>query len=309
VFLPIHTLWWTVFGVPITGGLSWFYHLFVAVPILASIGAYGVAIIAVTLIIKVILSPLYEFQLRTSKKNLQNQRKLAPQMAEIKKKYKGDPQKQQQATMALYREHGINPLANLSGCLPSFLQFPILDALYFSIRDNVKIAAAHFLFIPDLNAIPHSHLLLGPIPDPIYLIIPLLAAASTFVQSRMMQQPMSPVATEQEQQSQQMMKSMQVIMPLMIFVFAIQVPVALGLYWCVSNCFAIIQQYRVNGWGGLLGRQTLQQPASLTAAPVAATATVPSSNGSRTPSGRVRREPPVTAKRKPPAKRTRKSTR
>jgi YidC/Oxa1 family membrane protein insertase len=303
-------LWWTVFGVPISGGLSWFYHLAVGVPLLSSIGAYGIAIIAVTLIIKIILSPLYEFQLRTSKKNLQNQRKLAPQMAEIKKKHKGDPQKQQAATMALYKEHGINPLANLSGCLPSLLQFPILDALYFSIRDNVKIKADHFLFIQHLNAVPHAHLLFGPIPDPIYLIIPLLAAASTFMQSRMMQQPMSPVATEQEQQSQQMMKSMQVIMPLMIFVFAIQVPVALGLYWCVSNCFAIIQQYRVNGWGGLLGAARQQQvAASLTAAPVAATATVPSSNGSRTSSGRVRREPPVTAKRKPPAKRTRKPTR
>ena len=66
-----------------------------------------------------------------------------------------------------------------------------------------------------------------------------------------MQQPPNPAASEQEQQAQAMTKQMQVFMPLMIAYFAFVTPAGLGLYWFISNCFAIIQQYLVNGWGGL----------------------------------------------------------
>src|SRR6266487_7067037 len=103
-----------------------------------------------------------------------------------------------------------------------------------------------------------------PIPTPVYLVIPVLAAATTFVQSRMMQQPPSPMATEQELQQQQMTRTMQVMMPLMIAYFAFITPAGLGLYWFVSNCFSIIQQYFVTGWGGL------RPPAALVPAPAPA---------------------------------------
>jgi hypothetical protein len=98
-----------------------------------------------------------------------------------------------------------------------------------------------------------------PIPIPAYLIVPILAGVTTFVQSRMMQQPPNPVATEQEQQAQQVNQSMQVVMPLMICYFAVITPAGLGLYWFVSNCFAIIQQYFVTGWGGLFGYRDLSR--------------------------------------------------
>src|SRR6202011_2788867 len=75
------------------------------------------------------------------------------------------------------------------------------------------------------------------------------------VQSRMMQQPPNPAASEQEQQAQQMTQTMQVMMPLMITYFAFVTPAGLGLYWFISNCFAIIQQYFVNGWGGMRRQQ------------------------------------------------------
>jgi YidC/Oxa1 family membrane protein insertase len=259
------------------------------VPLIATIGAYGLALIAVTLTIKLILAPLYEYQIRSSKKSLENQRKLAPELAEIKKKYKGDPQKQQAAMMELYKQHGVNPMASLSGCLPSLLQFPILAALYWVFLGNARnhaIPLDHFLFIPHLNSTPSAeHLVAGlPIPALPYLVVPLLAALSTFVQSKMMQQAPNPAATEQEQQTQQMMQSMQVMMPLMVLYFAVITPAGLGLYWLASNCFAIIQQYRVNGWGGLstvLRREKSPEPA---------------------------KAPPIPAKRIP-AKRTRKSTR
>ena len=245
-------------GVPISWGLAVVYTFFSGVPFLTWIGAYGLAVIVITAVIKLILSPLYEYQIRAGRRTMLQQRALAPELGELRKKHKGDPQKLNQATMELYRERGINPLSSMSGCLPSLIQLPILDALYWVFRDaklDSHVSSDHFLFIPHLNAFPSQvpwiHGFLFPIPSPIYLVLPILAAATTFVQSRMMQQPKNPVASEQEQQTTTMMKSMQYLMPAMIFIFSIQVPAGLALYWFVSNCIAIGQQYRVNGWGGL----------------------------------------------------------
>ena len=236
-------------------GLSSIYHFLAANPVIASIGAYGLAIMILTVIVRLILAPLFHLQLRLSRRSMEQQKRVAPQLAELRKKYKNDPQKQQQEMMALYREHGINPLGGLSGCLPALLQFPILTGLYYVFYGNAKnhTFADHFLFIPHLNDSPSLHQLIPglPIPTFVYLIVPLLAAGTTFVQSRMMQQPLSAVPTEQEQQTQQMTRTMQVMMPLMIAYFAIITPAGLGLYWFVSNSVAIIQQYFVTGWGGL----------------------------------------------------------
>ena len=255
MFLPIHTVWWAVFGQTLSWGLSSIYHFLAAYPVVAAIGAYGLAIVILTIIVRLLLAPLFHLQLRLSRRSMEQQKKVAPELAELRKKYKNDPQKQQQEMMALYRQHGINPLGGLSGCLPALLQFPILTALYYVFYGNAKnhTFADHFLFVPHLNDLPSTHALVPglPIPTLVYLIIPLLAAGTTFVQSRMMQQPLSPVPTEQEQQTQQMTRTMQVMMPLMIAYFAIVTPAGLGLYWFVSNCFSIIQQYFVTGWGGL----------------------------------------------------------
>ena len=255
VFLPLHTAWWAVFGQTLSLALSGTYHLFAANPVLAAAGAYGLAIIAVTVLVRLVLAPLFQLQLSMGRRSMENQRKLAPQLTEIRKKYKSDPRKLQAATMELYSEHGINPLGGLGGCLPALLQAPILTALYWVFLGNTTngMIADHFLFVPHLNQSPMAHPLLPglPIPTLVYLIIPLLAAATTFVQSRMMQQAPSPAATEQEQQQQQMTRTMQVMMPIMIAYFAFITPAGLGLYWLISNCVSIIQQYFVTGWGGL----------------------------------------------------------
>jgi YidC/Oxa1 family membrane protein insertase len=268
VFLPLHTVWWAVFGQTLSYGLSAIYAFMSGNGLLATIGAYGLAIMVLTLIVRLVLAPLFQLQLRMSRRTMDQQKKLAPQLAELRKQHKGNPQKQQAAMMELYREHGVNPLAGLSGCLPALLQFPILSALYYVFLGNAqhKTFVDHFLFVPHLNDTPFSHALLQglPIPTPVYLVIPVLAAATTFVQSRMMQQPPSPMATEQELQQQQMTRTMQVMMPLMIAYFAFITPAGLGLYWFVSNCFSIIQQYFVTGWGGL------RPPAALVPAPAPA---------------------------------------
>jgi YidC/Oxa1 family membrane protein insertase len=261
-------VWWAVFGHTLSWGLSSIYGSLSASPAVVAVGAYGLAIMALTAIVRLVLAPLFQLQLTLSRRTMEQQKLIAPELAELRKKHKNDPQKQQQEMMALYRERGINPLAGLTGCLPALLQFPILTALYYVFYGNARAHAFadHFLFVPHLNDLPSTHQLVPglPIPTLAYLVIPLLAAGTTFVQSRMMQQPTSPVPTEQELQTQQMTRTMQVMMPLMIAYFAIVTPAGLGLYWFVSNCFSITQQYFVTGWGGL------RPPAALVPAPAPA---------------------------------------
>ena len=266
VFAPIHTLWWTVFGQSLTWGLSSLYHWFSSVGALQVIGPYGLAVIALTLIIKLVLSPLFQTQIVLQRRALAQQRTLAPELAEIKRKYKGDTQKQQQATMELYRERGVNPLSSLSGCLPLLVQYPILIALYWvflGVAQHHTFGIVHFLWIENLNKSPLTHHYPGvPIPTIGYLVIPVLAAATTFVQSKMMQQPKNPFATEQEQQQQQMQQTMLLMMPLFFGYITLVTPLGLGLYWFVSNSVSIIQQYFVTGWGGLRpGAQAAALPA------------------------------------------------
>ena len=260
------------------------------------VGPYGLAIIALTVIIKTVLSPLFQLQMVLMKRNLENQRKLGPELAEIKRKFKGDAQKQQAATMQLYRDHGVNPLSSLSGCLPMLVQYPILIALYWvflGVAQHHSFGIVHFLWIPNLNISPLKHTIPGtPIPTIGYLVIPVLAAATTFVQSKMMQQPKNPLATEQEQQTQQVQQSMQVMMPLFFGYITLVTPLGLGLYWFVSNCIAIIQQYFVTGWGGLRPQPAGAVPAGAPSRMVSPPTPVarPSSNGRRQSSRSARRK-------------------
>jgi YidC/Oxa1 family membrane protein insertase len=242
--------------VTIQTGLSFIYTHLVQVPAIATIGAYGVAIIVVTIIIRVLLSPLQQFQLVTQRKTMVEQRKLAPQVGELRKKYKKDPQKLNAEMMKLYQEHGVNPLGGLVGCLPLLVQLPILTALYYVFtgfaRSNHVIS--HFLFVPNLNENPAHHLVIAGVPFlpvPAYIVFPLLAAATTFIQSKMLQMPAPINPTEQELQTLQMQRTMVFISPLMIAWFSLNVPAGLGLYWFVGNCVSIIQQSFVVGWGNL----------------------------------------------------------
>jgi YidC/Oxa1 family membrane protein insertase len=255
-FQPIHDAWWAIFGVTIQTALSFIYTHVAGVPVISTIGAYGVAIIVLTIIIRVLLSPLQQFQLVTQRKTMVEQRKLAPQVAELRKKYKKDPQRLNSEMMKMYQEHGVNPLGGLVGCLPLIVQLPILTALYYVFTGFGRghDVVAHFLFVPNLNDNPAHHLLVAGlpfIPVPAYIVFPLLAALTTFIQSKMLQMPPPPNPTEQELQTLQMQRTMVIISPLMIAWFALNVPAGLGLYWFIGNCVSIIQQSFVVGWGNL----------------------------------------------------------
>jgi YidC/Oxa1 family membrane protein insertase len=213
------------------------------------IGAYGLAIIALTLIIKTLLFPLFQTQLKLTKKTQAEQRKIAPELAEIRKKYKKDPQKLNAEMMKLYKEHNVNPLGGLMGCLPTLAQLPVLIGLYQAIVDRGFFeslnVSAHFLGL-DLS-IPAS------LQHPVTWILPALAGLTTFVQSRMITPPAASKDDPQAAQMAQVSQSMSYMMPLLITFFAFQ-PYALQgmvLYWIVSNIYSIGQQYTVNGWGNL----------------------------------------------------------
>jgi YidC/Oxa1 family membrane protein insertase len=226
--------------------------------VIVEIGAYGVAIIILTIIVRLVLAPLQQFQLVRQRRTMAEQRKLAPEVAELRKKYKKDTQRLNQEMMKLYQEHGINPLGGFVGCLPLVVQIPILTALYwvFTGFSKAQHAAAHFLFVPNLNENPlHQiafHLFGLPVPSAAYLVFPLLAALTTLATSKMLQMPPPPNPTEQEAQTAQMQRTMIWLSPVMIGFFALNVPAGLGLYWFVGNCVSIIQQSFVVGWGNLL---------------------------------------------------------
>jgi YidC/Oxa1 family membrane protein insertase len=260
VFKPIADVWQAVIVTNLAAVLNFIYLHFQALPAFASVGAYGLAIVAFTIVIRLLLSPLTQFQLTTSRKSMLEQRKLAPEVADLRKKYKKDPQRFQLEQQKLYQEHGINPFAGMVGCLPLLVQTPILIALYTVFNNFAHHAkvAAQFLFIPNLNDAPNHHVLFMipglpyGVPVLAYLVLPLLAAGTTYVQTKMMQMPLPPNPTDQELQTQSMQRMMVYMSPVMIGLFAMNVAAGLGLYYFVSNCVGIVQQYFIVGWGTLL---------------------------------------------------------
>ncbi|MDP9326205.1 MAG: YidC/Oxa1 family membrane protein insertase [Candidatus Dormibacteraeota bacterium] len=244
-----------ILKIPFEVGLGFFAQVYDAFPPTHVIGAYGLAIITVTILIKFLLFPLFQTQLKLTKKTQSEQKRIQPELAELRKKYKKDPQKLNQEMMALYKEHNINPLSSLAGCLPTLAQLPVLIGLYQAIIDHSFFESLHVSpFFMGLNlAIPAS------LSNPVTWILPVLAGLTTFVQTRMMAQPKADTDDPQAAQMQQVTQSMSFMMPLLITFFAFQQYALQGmvLYWIVSNLFSIGQQYTVNGWGQLpiLGNQ------------------------------------------------------
>lgn len=179
---------------------------------------YGLAIIIVTLIIRLLLLPLNVKQIRSTIA----MQKIQPELQELQKKYSSKDsntqQKLQQETMALFQKHGANPLA---GCLPIIVQMPILIAMYQAIMRTEAIKDGSFLWLQ-----------LGS-PDPYYLI-PLIAGGATYFQQKLMMSD-SPASDNPQ------MKMMLYMMPIMITVIAFILPSALGLYWVVGNLFMVAQ--------------------------------------------------------------------
>ena len=250
------------FQTPVEWLLQHLYSIFSHGPGV-TIGAFGLAVIVTTLAIRVVLYPLFTWQLRTSRRIQSEQRLIAPQLQELRKKYKKDPQKLNAEMMKLYKEHNINPLSQLSGCLPIFVQWPIIAALYRAITDvtHSLTNGTHFLWIDDVSRTavqaccqaPGAHAATNygnAFLHPTVLILPIMAAAATVVQSKMMMPPMRPDMSDQERQAANMSRQMTFFMPIMVFFFGMIFPAGIALYWVTQSLFMVVQQFYVVGWGG-----------------------------------------------------------
>lgn len=188
-------------------------------------GSYGLAIILLTVAVKMILYPLSVKQM----KSLKITQKLQPKIKEVQEKYKNDPQKAQAAMMEIYKQYGANPL---SGCLPLLIQMPIIFALFSALRTmNIpEGASASFLYNPNW----HFWIENLKQPDKFY-VLPALAVLTTYLMQRM--------TTNMQDPTQ---KSMLYTMPVVIGFFTFKLPSGLGLYWVVTNIVGAAQQYFIN---------------------------------------------------------------
>jgi YidC/Oxa1 family membrane protein insertase len=201
--------WFTFAAKPLFALLSWLHGIF---------GNWGWSIIALTAIIRFVLYPLtYKGMV-----SMQKMKDLAPKIKELKEKYKGDPQRLNQATMDMYKKNGANPLG---GCLPMLMQIPVFFAIYRVLLNAVELQGAEWiLWINDLSRM-----------DP-YYVMPVLMGASMFLQQRMTPNNFS------DPMQEKVMKWL----PVIFTFFFVTFPSGLVLYWFINNLFSILQQFIVN---------------------------------------------------------------
>ncbi len=200
--------------------LNWFYE---------KIPNYGVAILLLTLLMKIVTLPL---TLKSSK-SMARMKLLAPKLKAIQEKHKGDPMGQQQAMMKMYKEEGVSPLGGAGGCLPMILQMPIFIALFVALRKAIELRGAPFAFwVQDLSA-PEIMVNL-PFSIPFFgahlSLLNIIMAISMFFQSKQ-----SMTGSDPNQ------KMMVYFMPIMMFVMFNNMPAGLLLYWSLSNILGIVQ--------------------------------------------------------------------
>ncbi len=240
-------------------------------------GPLGFAVIGLTLIIRLILYPLMAAQLRSAKKMA----RIKPHMDALNAKHKDDKKALQEAQLALYKEHGVNPAA---GCLPLLIQMPVLIALYGVFNQVLnngnlqKVVAEinHVVYHPALHMnqldLNFFGINLGIKPAQfqthgyLLLLVPIITAALQYWQTKLMlpvaaapastpitnKKSLVKVSDEKknekppEDMAADMQKQMAIITPLMFGYFALQFPLGLALYWNVFGLFGIIQQIAIN---------------------------------------------------------------
>lgn len=263
-----------IFVRPITTALVAIYQL---LSLLHVPYALGFSIILLTILIRFILYPLTTSSLKASKK----MQTLSPHLSRLKEKHKGDSARLQQETMKLYKEHGVNPAA---GCLPSLAQMPMVWALYTVLQKivalkpdavvseinklifnigSLKLTSSwdHYFFGIPLGQNPSN--LIGSAP--LIILIPVLTGVLQFIQSKMIMSPSPRSGIIEKKDKKDDKKSSHedfatafqtqslFIFPAMIGFFSYSFPIGLSLYWNTYTIFAILQQYQVQGLGGLEG--------------------------------------------------------
>lgn len=185
--------------------------------------SYALAIILISILLKIILFPLMQKQMKST----MNMQEVQPKLEYLQKKYKNNPEKMNEEVMKLYKEYNINPMA---GCLPLLIQMPILIGLFGALRQYNfdPIEHATFFWIPNLAE-----------KDPLF-ILPILVALTMFLQQKI---SMSATPSAAENPT---MKTMLYIMPAMMLFVCWQMPSGLCLYWAFFSILSIIQQFFMN---------------------------------------------------------------
>lgn len=220
--MPYGMFWWV--SNPLNRLLNWLHAAFSG---LGSHWSWGLAIIALTIIVRTAIWPLYAKSTRSMKR----MSKLQPEMQKLKEKYPDDPNRMNQEMMKLYRTYGVNPVG---GCLPMLIQLPIFFGFYRMLQYAVELRHQGFLWVGDLSQ-----------PDTIYTLpffggvplnlLPIVMAITSFIQMAM-----TPKTGDKTQQRIMM------FMPLMFFFFCYSFASALALYWTTTNIFSIVQTWITN---------------------------------------------------------------
>ncbi len=196
--------WFDYIAMPMLSLLRWFFSIF---------GNYGMAIILLTLVVRVLVLPFAVM----SFKSMKAMQKIQPEMKVIREKYKNDPQTMNREVMVLMKENKANPM---SSCLPMFLQFPVFIALYRVLGSSIELYQTPFmLWITDLS-----------LKDP-YYVLPVLMGITMFIQQKITPTQMDPAQ-----------QKVMLILPIFMTVIMASLPSGLTLYIFVSTLFGIFQQ-------------------------------------------------------------------
>ena len=216
--------------------------------------SFALSITVLTIAVRLLMTPFTVPSQQAMKKNSAKMQTLQPELDKIKKKHRNDPQKLQQAQLALYQEHGINPASSLTGCLPMFIQLPVIWAFYQAISRALADQPGEMLVLSEyLSAVPRF-MSLVPLPSkflwfnlarPDAIVLPILVAGSTWLQQKLTMPASQPSG---DPQAAQMSQSMMVTMPLMFGFFAMQMPAGLSVYFIVSNLIGMGIQWATNRW-------------------------------------------------------------
>jgi YidC/Oxa1 family membrane protein insertase len=181
---------------------------------------YGLVLVMLGVLVRVILWPLNQGAMRTSLK----MQELQPKIQEVQTRYKNEPEKQRTEVMKVYTEHGMSPLSPLTGCLPMLLPMPVLFALFFVFQNTIEFRGVSFLWMHDLSS-----------RDP-YYILPVVMAVSMYLLSwiGMRSSPSNPQA-----------KMMSYLMPGMFLIFLGREAAGLNLYYAAQNLAALPQQWMI----------------------------------------------------------------
>lgn len=182
--------------------------------------SYGWVLVVFGVAVRIILWPLNQRAMRSSLK----MQAIQPEMAAIQKKYRNNPQKQQEEMVRIYREHGMSPLSMFSGCLPMLIPMPVLFALFFVFQNTIEFRGVSFLWLQDIS-----------LKDPYYLL-PLLMGGSMYILSwiGLRNAPPNPQA-----------KMMSYMFPVIMTVALLNMAAGLNLYYAVQNIAALPQQWLI----------------------------------------------------------------